>query len=174
MSEQRGNVWAPWRMEYIASINEQDQACFLCAAHATPARDVEDYILWRTRHAIVILNRFPYSSGHTLIAPARHAAQPEDLTDDELLELMRQARDVKRVIEHAMRAQGFNIGINLGRCAGAGLPGHLHLHVVPRWGGDTNYMAVLSDTKVIPQALAATRTLLLDSARELALPGLDG
>ncbi len=172
MSAGRRNLWAPWRMEYIGGLADADaDACFICSAIEHPERDAENFVLWRGPNSITLLNRFPYSSGHVLIAPVVHEGEPEKLSDATLLELMQRARDAKRVLAKALGAQGFNIGMNLGRCAGAGLPGHLHVHVVPRWGGDTNYMAVLSDTKVMPQALAATRSAFLETARELGLPG---
>jgi ATP adenylyltransferase len=168
MADTHKNLWAPWRMEYIAGLGTgQNDGCFLCRAYATPQCDEADYVLWRRPRSLVILNRFPYASGHTLIAPAAHVAGLEDLPDDVLLELMQQTRDVKRVLQETLHAQGFNIGINLGHCAGAGLPGHLHIHVVPRWGGDTNFMAVLGEVTVIPQALAATRRLFLETAERL-------
>ena len=164
------NLWAPWRMEYIDGLREAgEQGCFLCQAFASPSHDEQNHVLWRDARTFVLLNRFPYSSGHTLIAPAAHLGEPEDLPDDVLLDLMRRTRDVKRVLQAALHAEGFNIGINLGRCAGAGLPGHLHLHVVPRWHGDVNFMAVLGDVKVIPQTLAKVRGLLLAEAQQLGL-----
>jgi ATP adenylyltransferase len=167
---QKKNLWAPWRMEYIDGLSDEaGQACFLCHALSSPAEDEKNHVLWRDARTFALLNRFPYSGGHTLIAPAAHVGEPEDLPDDVLLDLMRRTRDVKRVLQAALHAQGFNIGLNLGRCAGAGLPGHLHLHVVPRWSGDVNFMAVLGDVKVIPQSLARVRELLLAKAQELGL-----
>lgn len=171
MSEYQQNLWAPWRMEYIASLNPTgSDECFLCRAHSEANRDAENLVLWRGAHTLTLLNRFPYSSGHVLIAPAQHHAQPEELSEGALLELMQRVRDVKRVLETALHAQGFNIGMNLGHCAGAGLPGHLHMHVVPRWSGDTNFMAVLVDVKVIPESLAAVQQRFQEVARTLGLP----
>lgn len=171
MAEFKHNLWAPWRMEYIRTLRpDQTEECFLCRALANPQNDEQDHVLWRGPRTIAVLNRFPYSSGHTLVAPAPHVAQLEDLDDATLLELMQRTRDVRRVLEAALRAQGFNIGLNLGRCAGAGLPGHLHVHVVPRWNGDTNFMPVLGDVTVIPQSLREIRRLFLESAAGLGLP----
>ncbi len=154
MAEFQRCVWAPWRMEYIEELSTHaDQGCFLCRYHQTPADDRQNRVLWRSEKTLVALNRFPYSSGHVLIAPAAHQAQPEDLPEDVLAELMLRLRDVKRILARALDAQGFNIGMNLGRCAGAGLPDHLHWHVVPRWEGDTNFMPVLADVKVVPETL---------------------
>ena len=170
MSESRKSLWAPWRMEYIAGIENSADGCFLCRAIANPQDDEENYVLWRSADTLALLNRFPYTSGHVLIAPVAHVPEPEDLPDTILLALMQRTRDVKRTLQTALAAQGFNIGINLGRCAGAGLPGHLHVHVVPRWNGDTNFMAVLGDVKVIPQSLAEVRRLFLAAAQSLGLP----
>ena len=171
MAEFQKNLWAPWRMEYIAGLCPgSGGTCFLCQVIEKPADDEGNYVLWRTGQTIVLLNRFPYSSGHVLVAPRAHLAEPEDLPDDLLLELMRRVRDAKRVLQAALAAQGFNIGLNLGHCAGAGLPGHLHIHVVPRWSGDINFMAVLGDVKVMPQSLPEVRRLFQAKAGELKLP----
>ncbi len=171
MADFQQNLWAPWRMEYIQSLKDagDNEGCFICAAVARPAEDEARLVLDRRGQTITLLNRFPYSSGHTLVAPLRHAASLEDLPEDVLLELMRRTRDVKRVLERALAAQGFNIGINLGHCAGAGLPGHLHVHVVPRWNGDVNFMAVLGDVKVIPQSLDEVRRRYASAAEALGL-----
>ncbi|HPM24487.1 MAG TPA: HIT domain-containing protein, partial [Phycisphaerae bacterium] len=126
MSEYQKNLWAPWRMEYIASLGPNaDNGCFLCRAIAAPQADAENHVLWRCPQTLTLLNLFPYSTGHVLVAPTTHVGEPEDLPDAVLLEMMQRARDAKRVLQAAVEAQGFNIGINLGRCAGAGLPGHL-------------------------------------------------
>lgn len=166
MSDFQQNLWAPWRMEYIHSLEgtRGNDGCFLCKTFENPADDEANYVLRRCDRALVMLNRFPYSSGHTLIAPTMHVAQLEDIPDDLLLELMQETRAAKSILAEALNPQGFNIGINLGHCAGAGLPGHLHIHIVPRWSGDTNFMAVLGDVKVIPQSLAETRRLYLETA----------
>lgn len=169
MTVPQQNLWAPWRMEYIGGLNAGAEGCFLCRAAAHPEEDEPAYVLWRGPATITLLNRFPYSSGHVLIAPLTHVAELEDLPDDVLLELMQRTRDAKRVLQRAVAAQGFNIGMNLGHCAGAGLPGHLHQHIVPRWSGDTNFMAVLADAKVIPQSLAEVRRLFLAAGEELGL-----
>ena len=170
MADKQKNLWAPWRMEYIDSLDKGDDTCFICRAHENPDADEQNYVLWRGERTITLLNRWPYSSGHVLVAPTAHMAEPEDLPDDVLLELMQKARDAKRVLQAALCSQGFNIGLNLGRCAGAGLPDHLHLHVVPRWAGDTNFMPVLDDVKVLPQSLGEVRRLFHAAARELGLP----
>lgn len=158
-------LWAPWRLNYIlqpkdapaatkASESEPD-GCFLCRYCADPTRDATNYVVRRTPHSILVLNRFPYNNGHILVAPLAHKAGLTDLSDDELCDGMRQVARVTAVLQDVMRPDGFNVGLNLGRVAGAGLPGHLHWHIVPRWNGDTNFMPVLADTNVIPQSLEA-------------------
>jgi ATP adenylyltransferase len=149
---ERDNLWAPWRIPYIRDIGKTDE-CFLCHDYAHPEQDEEDLVLWRTQRSLVVLNRFPYNNGHLLIAPARHIADLHDTSDDQMLELMRLVRESQRALSLAIHPHGFNVGLNFGRCAGAGLPGHMHIHVVPRWDGDTNFMSVCSDTKVISQSL---------------------
>jgi ATP adenylyltransferase len=171
MADFQNNLWAPWRIEYIRGLAPGDAGeCFLCRAAAEPQADARGHVLWRSALTLAVLNRFPYCSGHVLIAPLAHAAELHDLPDPVLLELMRRTRDARRVLETALRAQGFNIGINLGRCAGAGLPGHLHIHVVPRWNGDTNFMPVLGDVTVIPQSLVEVQRVFLETAGQLGLP----
>ena len=147
-------LWAPWRMTYIDGFGDDGShdGCFLCAA-----RDADDdrkaLVLLRHEHAFAVLNRFPYNNGHALIVPNAHKGCLADLSDDEMLALMTLTRDLLGLFGDLLRPDGFNVGLNFGRTAGAGLPEHLHLHVVPRWNGDTNFMPVLADTKVIPQAL---------------------
>src|SRR6185312_14307208 len=111
-------------------------------------------VLWQTGLTVVLMNRFPYTNGHLLIAPRAHKPETEELTAEEKLDLMEQTTQAVRLLKRAVSAQGFNIGINLGKCAGAGLPGHLHQHVVPRWAGDTNFMGVVGEVRVVPQAMS--------------------
>lgn len=151
-------LWAPWRMTYIDGI-DQGRKCFLCDI-AGAGDDEAALVVERRERTFVVLNRFPYNNGHTLICPNAHKATLAELTDDEMLELMQTTRDTVALLEKVMHPSGFNLGVNLGRAAGAGLPGHVHMHVVPRWDGDTNFMPVLADVKVIPQALEDLRTLL--------------
>lgn len=159
------HLWAPWRLSYVAAPKpaapptDGPADCFLCRGLADTA-DRANLILHRTRLSAVVLNRFPYNNGHLLVAPLRHAARLADLTADELLDLQETLRRMVAVLEHTMTPDGFNVGLNLGRAAGAGLPGHLHWHVVPRWTGDTNFMPVFDDTRVIVQSLDALYTLL--------------
>lgn len=170
MAEFNQNLWAPWRMEYIRALGPDltDEGCFLCRDWTQPEKDRDHHVLWRGRTAFVVMNRFPYTNGHLLVAHARHVPDLTDLSDDELLEMTRLIRDAEAVLRHALKPQGFNIGYNLGRCAGAGLPGHLHAHIVPRWSGDTNFMAVLDNTRVIPDALDALYQQLTIALRTIA------
>jgi ATP adenylyltransferase len=148
---------APWRMEYLRSIGSGGEAgeCFLCAAAAAPKEQWKQrLILWRTETSMVLINRFPYSNGHLLVAPLRHLGEWDLLTPPEAADLHNQTVRAIALLKRAISPQGFNLGINLGRCAGAGLPGHVHQHVVPRWNGDVNFMTVVGDIRVVPQANA--------------------
>ena len=144
------NLWAPWRMEYI--LSDKSAGCFLCDAAKT-TDDEAALVVCRREHGFCVLNRFPYNNGHLLIAPYEHKAGLEDLTEEEMIGLFRLTRDVQAALREEMAPHGFNIGANVGEAAGAGVPGHFHIHVVPRWSGDTNFMSVVSGTKVIPQSL---------------------
>jgi ATP adenylyltransferase len=150
-------LWAPWRLEYVETADKQEE-CFLCAAQT--ADDEEALVVHRGRHAIVVLNRFPYASGHLIVAPNRHEGDFAELTDEEVLQVHRLAAAGIGALAQAYSPQGYNLGWNLGRIAGAGLPGHAHLHVVPRWAGDTSFMPVLADVKVLPEHLLETRRKL--------------
>jgi ATP adenylyltransferase len=150
-------LWAPWRLEYVGSADEQE-GCFLCAALEEP--DEEGLVVRRGQRAFVLLNKFPYSSGHLLAAPVRHTGEFAGLDDEEALELHWLAAGGMAALAGTYRPEGYNLGWNLGRVAGAGLLDHVHLHVVPRWAGDTNFMPVLADVKVLPEHLAETRRRL--------------
>lgn len=152
-------LWAPWRLEYIRA--EKSAGCIFCDAVARA--DAEDsLVVARSPRAFVILNLFPYNSGHVMVVPARHVARLADLDDEELLDLTRLLDRTVRVLEQVLRPEGFNVGLNLGRAAGAGVDDHLHVHVVPRWVGDTNFMPVLGETKVLPEHLRTTRVRLTE------------
>jgi ATP adenylyltransferase len=168
-------IWAPWRIDYILGLNEEhdvdadgldllpgaDPSCFICQAVGDTA-DRQRYVVRRTSATITVLNRYPYNSGHLLIAPKRHVCRLDELTAQESSDLSGEITSMVGLLEKTVHPQGFNIGLNLGRVAGAGLPGHLHWHVVPRWNGDTNFMPVLASVDVIPQALDALWELLTD------------
>ncbi len=165
------NLWAPWRMEYIDALDAGGDDCFLCRYRDTPEHDAEHLVVYRRARTMVVMNRFPYTGGHLLVAPTAHVATLHELSETELTELMTTARDCQRLLERAVKAEGYNVGFNIGHCAGAGLPGHIHMHVVPRWEGDTNFMTVLGDVRVIPQALEALYRRLREAAGELGLLG---
>jgi ATP adenylyltransferase len=144
-------LWAPWRMEYIASEKRPDKGkCFLCL---DADADDKALVLVRKPAAFAIMNRYPYANGHVMVVPTRHVGRIEDLTDDELLEMMRLVRTISTVLREEMSIEGLNVGINMGKAAGAGLEEHIHIHMVPRWFGDTNFMPVVGETKVISEHL---------------------
>jgi ATP adenylyltransferase len=158
-------LWAPWRIEYVTGPKEGE--CIFCAAAAAMNTDPAHQPIDRTEHCLTILNAFPYAPGHVMVAPVRHVAALEALTSEEMLETMQLARRSILAIRDAMAPDGFNAGWNQGKVAGAGLADHLHLHVLPRWSGDTNFMPVLAGTSVIPQALEATHAILAEAIAEL-------
>ncbi len=157
------NLWAPWRINYVQGLNK-GSGCFICEANKSPGDDDKNFVLWRSARSIVILNRFPYNNGHLLIAPVRHIPDLQKASDEELLELMVLVRESQKALSLTIKPHGFNVGMNFGRCAGAGLPEHLHIHLVPRWDGDTNFMSVCSDTDVISQSL----TELLEQLKQIS------
>ena len=156
-------LWAPWRLEYVGSADEQE-GCIFCTAKE--GADEEGFVVRRATQAFVLLNKFPYASGHMLIAPLRHVGDFAELEDAEVLEVHRLAAEGMGALAEVYGPQGYNLGWNLGRIAGAGIVDHVHQHVVPRWTGDTNFMPVLADVKVLPEHL-------LETARRLrqAWPG---
>jgi len=152
------HLWAPWRIEYI--LSDKTGECVLCQ-NPREDQDRENYILYRGENNFVILNKYPYNPGHLMICPYRHTSSMEDLNDEELLEHYQIVRRSITTLRRVFKPEGFNIGMNLGRTAGAGIDEHIHTHIVPRWNGDTNVMHVLSDTRVVPEALAATYDKLI-------------
>ena len=171
-TERNRNLWAPWRMAYIDTLSDAvpKDGCFLCRYREDPADDATNLVLFRGAKAFVVMNRFPYSSGHCLVAPYIHVAGMEDLDEPTMLEIMLLLRDTQAVLGQTLHCEGFNVGINIGRCAGAGLPGHLHMHIVPRWGGDTNFMSVLGAVRVMPQTLEQLYDQILAAAENLGVP----
>ncbi len=151
-------IWAPWRIEYIRG--EKTKECIFCQKSKENS-DRENYILFRGANNFVILNTYPYNPGHLMVATYRHLADLEELSEEELFEHFDLVRKSARALTEAYKPQGFNIGINLGRVAGAGVEDHVHTHIIPRWSGDTNFITVVSDIRVIPQALDATYSELL-------------
>ena len=163
-------IWAPWRLAYVTGQKEPepeavpvppgaDPRCFLCQGAVARDRKAR-LVLHQGQHVVVVLNRYPYNNGHLLVAPRRHVARLDQLTDQEHLACQQMLARLVSLLERLMRAEGFNLGLNLGRVAGAGLPGHLHWHLVPRWHGDTNFMPALAAVRVIPQSLEALWELL--------------
>ena len=148
-------------MAYIGG--EPEPGCLFCRVLGERDRDIENLVVWRPQGALVMLNRFPYNSGHLLIAPARHAGDLADLERPEIADLMDALQQTLRLVREVMQPDGFNVGANLGRAAGAGIPDHVHLHAVPRWDGDTSFMPVLSETKVINEHLEQTAAKLREA-----------
>lgn len=159
----KNRLWAPWRAGYISGIlNPSPKKCPFCGAREARS-DSKRFILTRGRTAFSVLNLFPYNNGHLLIAPYRHVGRLDALRQEEWLELLHLAKDAMARLKRIMGPHGYNLGINLGKAAGAGIPGHLHLHLVPRWVGDTNFMPVIAESKVISQSLASAHSLLKHS-----------
>jgi ATP adenylyltransferase len=158
------HLWAPWRLAYVtgsAASSEpspNDSACLFCEAGSRAAED--DLVLVRGRVSFVILNRFPYNNGHLMVAPLRHVASLAAATDEELVEVTRFTRDAEIALTEAYAPHGINVGINLGRPAGAGIVDHFHVHLVPRWNGDTSFMSVIGNVRVLPEELSQTATRL--------------
>lgn len=147
-------LWAPWRMAYIRQ-SPKPARCIFCAK-ARASQDRANLLLHRGRHGFVMMNLFPYNSGHLLVAPYAHVDSTERLSDESALDLMRLTNLSLQVLRARIKPDGFNIGVNLGRVSGAGVEGHVHLHIVPRWNGDTNFMPLFSETRVMPEHLDVT------------------
>lgn len=163
-------LWAPWRMEYVGGGADSRSGCVLCAI-AKGDSPQERHVVERATTTLTVLNLYPYSSGHVMVVPYRHVGDLVDLTDDEAAAVIAGAQRAVAALRLALRPDGFNLGINQGRCAGAGIADHVHLHVVPRWEGDTNFMPVLSDVKVLPEHLDRTAERLRHAYATLAAGG---
>jgi ATP adenylyltransferase len=170
------NLWAPWREQYLRQLDQADPmsdsvGCFLCDAAAC-APDSEEakkrHVLKRSDDGMLLLNRYPYTNGHLLVACNDHIDDLNGLSPSQRAGLLELTALAQRLLQAAINPQGFNIGINVGRCAGAGVPGHLHVHVVPRWSGDTNFMEVFAQVRVVPQALEASHVHLTQTLKKLA------
>ncbi|MCD4785043.1 MAG: HIT domain-containing protein [Candidatus Eremiobacteraeota bacterium] len=151
-------LWAPWRLKYVTKCDEKKDICVFC--EHLKEQDREKKILARGEHCFVIMNIFPYNNGHLMVAPYRHVSSLTDLNREEMYEVLECLAEWTEILKSAMFCHGFNIGINLGRIAGAGIADHLHVHIVPRWDGDTNFMPIIGDTKIIPQSLEECYDLL--------------
>ncbi len=165
-------LWAPWRLSYVTKPKEKTEKtpangdpCFICRGVAE-REDRKNLIVYRSNLSVVILNRFPYNNGHLLVCPKTHQGQLEEQSVEELLDQQVVIRKLLGIIRKRMSPDGFNVGLNLGRAAGAGVPGHLHWHIVPRWNGDTNFMPVLTDTRVIVQSLDALYDLITEELQD--------
>ncbi len=161
------HLWAPWRLAYVAAPKAKPVTtgddCFICEAAANSAtEDRANLVVHRSELSVVLLNRFPYNNGHLLVCPRSHKGRLDELTLDEVVDLQLLLRRMIGILQKRMNPDGFNVGLNLGRAGGAGVPGHLHWHIVPRWNGDTNFMPVVGDTKVISQSLDALYDLVVE------------
>jgi ATP adenylyltransferase len=156
-------LWAPWRMRYIENADNCD-GCIFCAKPAEE-KDAENLIVVRGEHAFIMMNAFPYSNGHLMVSPYQHTATLNELSDSEMLDLMVLTRNGVNLLKEAFKPDGFNIGINMGRIAGAGIADHVHIHIVPRWSGDTNFMTVLGDVRVIPESLQVVYERLVEALK---------
>lgn len=156
-------LWAPWRIGYVKSIKKTKSGCLFCRSLKSKGKN---YIFLKNKHSFAILNIFPYNNGHIMISPNRHIRHLKALTNKEINDIFKTLKQVTYLLDNVLRPQGYNVGMNTGKCSGAGIPGHLHLHVVPRWQGDTNFMPIISNTKIISQSLDELyRTLVRQSVK---------
>lgn len=155
-------LWAPWRAPYITRIHSKNGKCVFCSISKSE-EDKKNYIFKRTDHAFAVLNIFPYNNGHSLVIPNRHVKDLKKMSLDEKKDLFQLMEDVKDLLGHVLKPDGYNIGINIGRVAGAGFPSHFHVHIVPRWKGDVNFMSVTSNAKVISQSMNILYKGLMDA-----------
>jgi ATP adenylyltransferase len=146
-------LWAPWRMEYI--LSEKGGTCIFCE-YPKQEKDRENLILYRSSHTFVIMNRYPYNNGHLMVVPYLHTPSLDELNEDTLLDFMKVTRHSVSSLKKAFMPEGFNMGINIGKIAGAGMETHMHLHMVPRWAGDTSFMTVFDDIRIIPEHIMDT------------------
>ena len=160
-------LWAPWRMEYIISTQDDDQECIFCQK-PKETDDRENLIVYRSSQSFVIMNKFPYNNGHLMVVPYVHESDLTKFTDDVLLDMQHLLQLSLKALNETMKPHGINIGVNLGRSAGAGIVDHLHYHMVPRWNGDTNYMPILTGTKVVSEALGDSWKKLHTSFKNLS------
>jgi len=158
------NLWAPWRMEYI--LSKKTQECIFCL-DKEEAQDKTKLILFRSSLSFVIMNRYPYNNGHLMVAPFKHLPAIEDLDEDTVLDMFMMLKKSMSIVRTCLRPEGFNVGINMGRVGGAGIEDHLHIHIVPRWNGDTNFMPVLGDVRVMPEHLEDTYNKLFPHFKAL-------
>ncbi len=159
-------LWAPWRVKYVTTIVDKHKGCVFCRIKDETRKDRSNYVIHRGQHAFIVLNIYPYNNGHLMVIPYRHVNDTAKLNREERTELYDLIENIKVVLKKVMKCQGFNVGINLGKVAGAGFPGHVHVHIVPRWKGDVNFMPVTAQTKVISQSLKEVHKLLTDEYKK--------
>ncbi len=159
-------LWAPWRMEYILNEIDKHEGCIFCDFPKS-TEDEKHLIVYRSKHCFVILNKYPYNNGHLMVVPYQHTSDLLDLNDDVLLDVQQTIRKTVQVMRDVLHPQAMNIGLNMGRIAGAGIDDHIHYHLVPRWDGDTNFMPVISGTKVVSESLQATRAKIYETFQRL-------
>jgi ATP adenylyltransferase len=162
------NLWSPWRSKYIESFTEKksESSCIFCDMIELDPLSDENLVVEQNRLSFVVMNLFPYNNGHLMVVPKRHLSKISELNDEELLECSRKLQQLERALIDIMQPDGFNIGLNIGRVSGAGVDSHIHFHIVPRWNGDTNFMPVLGEVKVISQDLLITKKMLIDKLNQ--------
>jgi len=154
-------LWSPWRARYIASgIDAQNETCVFCAMAGDPERDEQNFVLHRAQHCFVVLNLYPYISGHLMIVPYLHTSEFDSMAKEITDDMTDQAKRAQTALREVYKPAGFNLGMNLGSAAGAGITDHLHIHLLPRWGGDTNFMTTVGETRVLPEDLSTTYSKL--------------
>jgi ATP adenylyltransferase len=159
-------LWAPWRKSYVILAGlSRDSNCIFC--NAVQSSNTNNYVIYRSKHSLAMLNKYPYNNAHVMVAPKRHVPSPELLSDEELLDIFKIMNVIMSAIRLCYNPDGFNVGANIGRIAGAGIEGHLHIHIVPRWSGDTNFMAVIANAKVIPESLNETYSRLCECVNKV-------
>lgn len=161
-------LWAGWRLPYLEAADDDrhggdTEACIFCRILASDESPDQTYVVWRDEHCAAVLNAFPYTSGHLMVMPVRHVADLEECSAEEAAAVWKVVGDAVVAVRSAYSPEGLNVGANLGKAAGAGVPGHLHVHCVPRWSGDTNFMTVLAETRVLPEALSSTFARIRDA-----------
>jgi len=163
-------MFSPWRSAYIDTFKtkKKNNGCLFCSIAKNKKNDQKNLLVWRGQSCFVVMNRFPYNSGHVMVVPYMHTARMEDFTDNENLEFMKVITQCITTLKTVSHPEGFNVGANIGRVAGAGIDQHIHFHVVPRWNGDANFMPVLSDIKVVSESIEKTRTALAKQFKTLS------
>ncbi|MCZ7604064.1 MAG: HIT domain-containing protein [Melioribacteraceae bacterium] len=162
-------LWSPWRSNYIQSFKHKsdNEECVFCSSPKLDINDDESLVVYKSKHSFVMLNLFPYNSGHLMVIPYRHMSDIDELTDEEFGDITKLIKLSKKALTTAMKPQGFNIGANLGKAAGAGIDQHIHFHILPRWIGDTNFMPAIGEVKVISQDLLETKKDLMKAFQEI-------